>query len=100
MRIIHYKSKIYNIHRNTDLKQRVSFSVFPSSYRNEKTTDTEVTKDTKVTVEGAGREDQRHSQTSRRDDRYREEVDIHIQGREKRPTYRNERVEVDIERQR
>lgn len=94
---------------------RVSFSVFPSSYRNEQTTDTEVTKDTKVTFEGAGREDNHNysqTQTSRRDDRYRrEDVDIRVQGREKRPEYRGDnnnyysnrvdsRVDIDIERQR
>ncbi|GIZ45690.1 hypothetical protein CKM354_000884700 [Cercospora kikuchii] len=61
-----------------DARVPVPFSVFPSTYRNEKTSETEVTTDEQITVQGAGREDrpERQSTTSRRDDRYREDIRI------------------------
>lgn len=106
-----------------DARVPVPFSVFPSSYRNQKTSETEVTTDERLTVEGAGREDRhdRYSQqqpTSRRDDRYREDIRITEEDRYRKGVRsdRNEegqytgvgrnhanvdtRVEIDIDRQR
>lgn len=62
--------------------RRVPFSVFPSTYRNQETSETtEVKTDERVTVQGAGREDRKDrftSQTgpSRQDDRCREDIRI------------------------
>ncbi|KAH9825476.1 Eukaryotic elongation factor 5A hypusine, DNA-binding OB fold [Teratosphaeria destructans] len=108
---------------------RVPFSVFPSTYRNEQAQaaeTTEVKTDERVSVQGAGREEEveerfsRRTQQapSRRDDRYtREDIRITERERESRPgrvrreedvrIYEDDRyssdrrdVRVDIDRQR
>ncbi|KAI5362468.1 putative ribosomal protein L2, domain 2 [Septoria linicola] len=65
---------------------RVPFSVFPSTYRNEKASETEVKTDERITVQGAGREDRqdRPQGPSRRDDRYREDIRITEEDRYRR----------------
>ena len=79
---------------------RVPFSVFPSTYRNEQTSETtEVKTDERITVEGAGREGQRDRDTqqnrpSRRDDRYtREDIRITEEERDRRRPGRVRREE-------
>ncbi|KAK5170545.1 uncharacterized protein LTR77_005133 [Saxophila tyrrhenica] len=101
----------------------VPFSVFPSSYKNEQTTEsTEVKTDEHITVQGAGREGQRDRNTqqgpSRRDDRYsrediriseedrrrpgrvKREEDIRITEDDRYTDRRDTRVEIDRERYR
>ncbi|KAL9531960.1 Woronin body major protein [Sphaerulina musiva] len=104
-----------------DARVPVPFSVFPSTYRNEKTSTTEVQVDERITVQGAGRED-RHDRPqgpSRRDDRYREDIRITEEDRYRRggrsediriyeqqysgagrPHQSNVNVDVDIHRER
>lgn len=87
----------------TDRFCRVPFSVFPSSYRNQESSETtEVKTDERITVQGAGREDRReryNSQAgpSRRDDRtYREDVRITEEDRYRRGGRRAEDIREDI----
>ena len=82
-----------------NLHHRVPFSVFPSTYRNEQTSETtEVQTDERITVEGAERERVRDRYTQQgpkgRDDRYtREEVRITEEDRERRRPGRVRREE-------
>ena len=61
---------------------RIPFSVFPSAYKNEKTSDTtEVKTEEHITVQGAGREEQQQPQPqqsgpSRHEERIREDIRI------------------------
>ena len=97
----------------------VPFSVFPSTYRNEETSETtEVKTDERITVEGAGRDRKRdrYSNQADRDDRYsREDIriteeerrrpgrvtreeDIRISEDDRYADRRDTRVEIDRER--
>ena len=81
--------------QHADARHRVPFSVFPSTYRNEQTSETtEVKTDEQITVEGAERERVRDRYTqkgpSQREDRYtREDIRITEEDR-RRPRGRRE----------
>ncbi|KAK4502267.1 hypothetical protein PRZ48_005692 [Zasmidium cellare] len=114
-----FKSSNELVTLDFDARVPVPFSVFPSTYKNQEET-TEVKTDERVTVEGAGREDRRERYTSqagpssRRDDRYREDIRISEQdryrsgrddryqgiGRNQEQDRVDTRVEVDVDRQR
>ncbi|KXT01346.1 hypothetical protein AC578_6640, partial [Pseudocercospora eumusae] len=87
-----------------DARVPVPFSVFPSTYKNEQTSETtEVETDERVTVglQGAGREDRQDRYTSqarpsRRDDRYREDIRITEEDRYRRGDRRDRRDREDI----
>ena len=87
-----------------DARHRVPFSVFPSTYRNEQTSETtEVQTDERITVEGAERERVRDRYTQQgpkqqRDDRYtREEVRITEEDRRRPRGRREEEIRVTEE---